>query len=590
MVDFIKKYAHYIILVLGGLYLIGLPIFNQLSAADWNWQGVPFDAPNYYYARLREILDGYPFMGNPYFWEHRTELAPAFFLADWLGVIPMFFVSMGAGSIFNLIFWTALFIGLCYWFLTLTKISKIWSAVGALLITISVYSYLIIPVSMQVIYPVFILFLIALWQWLQNPHDKRVSIFLILASTLTFYIYTYLWQIVVVFLGLFFLYFLVTKEYQLAKRLCGIGLIVLALSLPLFVYTAKQISHPYYWDSMERIGLVYTHLPPAVVFYSGKWIILITVLWYVAQKWITSFKKNKIYQETGLFFGLLGIALLITGSSNIFTGKELETMQHIDRFTKIWFVGSVMTFLFFCKKYFTEYKENIWQGSVIGVMGIAILVGGSAHYFAGELSSLMPKSEPDPFVMRYQKTAQSLLWLEQVEKEPVVVWSNSRTLDSALSVATKHYVLFANYGILQLLSSEEVEDRYLVSQYFDNLTKKDLVDNLREFAGSARAIHEANTHNRWVKICQGLHLEKINLVEGCGVSVTPVELLGDQYFMELLSRYKNNSEQILKKLAHYQVKYLIKDRGGGQDFSPERIPGTILVYEDEQIKIYKINY
>lgn len=587
--NFIKKYAHYFILGLGGLYLIVLPIFNQFSAVDWNWQGFPLDVPNYYYARMREILDGFPFMGNPYFFEYRNELAPAFFLADWIVALPMFILSMGAASILNIVMWTALFIGLCYWFLREISVSKTWSAVGALLSSIAVYSYLITPVSMQVIYPVFVLFLIALWQWLRAPLSKKTTIFLIVATVLTFYIYTYLWQLAVVFLGLFFLYFLRQKEYRLVGRLVFIGLITLVLSSPLFVYTWKQISHPFYWDTMERIGLVYTHVPTALVLYSGKWIISLTLLWYVLYYFVKTVRENTQYKKISLFFGLLGFSLIITGLSNVFMGKELETMQHIDRFSKIWFVMSALTWLYFVKTNYVLVKEKFGKYTYIfGFIVCLILLGGSRHYFAGEVFNLVPKINSDKHALKYQSVIQSLQWLENTEKEPVVIWSDSPEVNSMVPVVTKHYVLFANYGILHLLSSKEVEERYLIARYFDTLTVVDLQANVREYAGSAHALHKANTNNRWVKICHFAHLETMSVVDDCGQITSSVTLLGDSYFADLLSKHKMIQSDILGYLAKYQITYMVKDKSVNSNFAPEKIPGTKKVYEDVQIQVYKV--
>lgn len=590
MLDFFKKNAHYLILLFGGLFLIGLPIYNQFSSVDWNWQGVPLDVPNYYYARLREILDGHPFMGNPYFWEHRNEIAPAFFLADWLVVVPVLLgFSLGMGSIINLIIWTALCIWLCYYFLRQVGVPKNESSIGAIIITISVYSYLIIPVSMQVIYPVFIFFLIALWQWFKKPLETQTQILLSIATVLNFYIYTYLWQIALVWLGLFFLYFLGTKQYLTAKRLCVVGVSSVLMALPLFFYTWKQISHPFYWDSMERIGLVYTHLPTAVVLYSGFWITLVTFLWLSLYWWIQQVRENNNYKKAGIFFGLFGGAVCITSISNVFMGKELETAQHIDRFTKIWFGTSCIVWVVFCKEYFSQLLcIGIVRKLLVLVAVLLTVIGGSMYYVGDELSYLTVVPKRNENAVQSQKIIESLHWLEKNESEPSVVWSNSEKVNSLLPITTKHYVLFANYGILHLLSSAEVEDRYLVSQYFANLTTADLKKNLRQYAGSARAIHNANTNNRWVILCRSLRLEEINIVSNCGQLTTAVDMMGEQYFDTLLTQYYNNSQKIIEKLAQYHVQYLVKDMSGDQNFAPEKIPGTRLVYEDAQLKIYQL--
>ena len=80
-----------IVLRLALAILILFPVFYATSIIGQGNNGVPpsYDGGYYYYARVQEVADGYPFVGNPFFYEHRTDGPVAFFLADWINAIPI---------------------------------------------------------------------------------------------------------------------------------------------------------------------------------------------------------------------------------------------------------------------------------------------------------------------------------------------------------------------------------------------------------------------------------------------------------------------------------------------------------------------
>src|SRR3989344_147647 len=83
--------AHLTFLVCVVSILSLLPIVDTYFAVGTEWRGVPpvYTDEEYYYARIKEVKDGRPFLGNPYFYEHRDDLAPTFFITDWMAAIPL---------------------------------------------------------------------------------------------------------------------------------------------------------------------------------------------------------------------------------------------------------------------------------------------------------------------------------------------------------------------------------------------------------------------------------------------------------------------------------------------------------------------
>src|SRR3989344_4737718 len=99
-----------IFLIIFVSFLAVIPITHTYFQNGSSWAGVVPSFVNddlYYYARMNNITNGYPFIGNPYYFEHRQEISPAFFVSDWIATIPM---KLGVSFIltisFNFIFWS----------------------------------------------------------------------------------------------------------------------------------------------------------------------------------------------------------------------------------------------------------------------------------------------------------------------------------------------------------------------------------------------------------------------------------------------------------------------------------------------------
>ena len=51
-----------------------IPVFHVASLAGSSWKGIVpeyIEDSSYYYARLNDVVRGHPFIGNPYFIEHK---------------------------------------------------------------------------------------------------------------------------------------------------------------------------------------------------------------------------------------------------------------------------------------------------------------------------------------------------------------------------------------------------------------------------------------------------------------------------------------------------------------------------------------
>ncbi len=547
-----------------------------------------FNVADYYYERMEEVDDGHTFLGNPYFIEHKDDMPPAFFLADWFAAISLVLgMSLMNTALLDFFIWSYIFLLLVYSLFRVLDLPGRWSFAGSVIAFLSVYMHMIRPVSMQVIYPFFLLFLIAFVLWLKEPTSRRRIYFAALSAAMTAYIYTYAWQIVIVVLILTPLAFWLTnrREY-LRSFLRMFGIFVLA-SLPLMLFTWIQVHTPFYFETIERIGLVNTHLPASAVVSSCIWIPAMFLLWYILSRVNTAVTLKEQQGAVFLFFVLTGTAMVAVTLSNIITGKDLELPQHIERFTILWLsFASVYSLYFFANK---ATSHKLTHGYFFaGILLVGLIFYGNVRYLItyGPVDAFAPVDKVSE--INIQELAKPLAWLNENVKDQSVIWADPNgQINRYITMMTKHYVLFYAGGPLHILSNKESEERYLTAHYF-SLSEIDLENDYWAYGGVGNAVHQWKTHNREVKVCRMLHLDRLG--HECGELTDRVSWKGKFYFEELYAKYQNDVQpNIIEKLRKYHVVYIIRDNEtDSPTFQPELIPGTSLVYSDGRFFIYSL--
>lgn len=588
-------YRYFLVLLAAAAVFTVLPVFDIIRSPDFSWQEpgaliIPFSG--YYLDRLNEIRGGNIFLGNPYFIEHRQEIAPAFFVADWVAYLPMLLGwSLPYTLIFNLFLWSTVFLFLSFYIFDQLGTSEWTGVAGAILASLIGYSLIVSPISMQTIYPFYLLVLLAFLFWLKGPLSNKRQIFLALSLVACFYVYTYLWQIALTTGGLFLVYFLVVKKKNEAAALCRVLGLAVFLSLPLFAYTFKQLSHPFYWETMRRIGFMSTHWPTAEVYYSGRWVLLSLLIWFGVKLINRTLFFDRQYNLLLTYFSITGLALVAVSASNLITGKELELAQHVVRFIKVWLAFSAVSlayFLFRSGGYLRAAAVKFRDRLIILVL-LLVLAGGVFSYLAESFfHEVQKRIDYSKQISDYKQIQAALAWLDNQEREPVAVMADYKSgLNRYVTTLTKHYILFSDAGALHLLSDKEAEERFLLNSALKGLSLQSVENDYRLFAGNGNATHPYKLHNRKVKVCKILRLDLLNF--DCGQLTDAVSFKGEQYFIGLFERYQKeivpNLSQELKK---FNISYILLDKT--ETLSPDiiKIKNIKEVYQNSRVLIYKV--
>ncbi len=580
------KRKGFIILTLVVLILTSLPaVFTafEIHPGKFSVPVGPYGEGDYYYDRIKEIKDGHPFIGNPYFFEHREEIAPAFFLADWIAAVPTLVgLPLLPATMINFFIWSLITTLVIFLIFKKIGISDNWSVFGSILCYASVYVFMIRPVSMQIVFPFFFLFLLALFYWLDSPSGKKNILFLSITAAISAYLYSYTAQIILILYVVFAVYFWFIKDQNRLRELAISGGYFGLMIIPFVLFTVRQMSHPFYFETMKRIGLMDTHIPIALFFISGFFVVSGIICSLIF--WFNRKKESKV-QGVLPFFALFGFVLIGLSGSNIITGKELENAQHFERYMIPWLLMTtiILLWLVFREKKWQDLKKS---AKVFFVLFFLVVIFADIRYFFTHSPVSSLKSNPK--VLEDWRDAQMfkkpLEWIDDKEKDPVVIWTEPvNRLNSYVAMLSRHYSLFNMGGILHIVSDEESTERFMVAHYFD-LTEDILKKDFKIYAGTGNAIHPYMTHNRKTKICRATFGRFWAI---CGEEKDAVSFTGQEYFERLYEKFNNEIKpDIDKYLLKYNVSYALRDKIAGTDFQPGELEGWIKVYDDGRFEIY----
>lgn len=580
------------------LALTSIPFIDMYLSLGTPWPSIlpVFGDEPFNPARVQTIVKGSFIGGSPYFLEHHHDLPLVIFAGAWLNALPQLAgLSYNTSMLLNFVLWSLLFAGTLYWLFRELRASPWVSVFGTVAMYLQMYAHVWRPINLQPVYPFYFLFNIALIRLIREP-SRRNSLFLAGMTGLMFYLFSYLWQAFVITLGLLFFYALLKKNRPLLKA-TSISLVVGGvIGSPVVLY-ALWLSHtsPYFWESVGRLGLVNTHLPMAEVVYSGGWAGII-ILFLVTLRWCSRpLREDANFSLTATFLILTSLGLWIMQGSNLITGKLLETGEHIRIFILPWLLFSTVSIAaaLWQRRALLSKWIKIFAAGVLLLMSLA-----SAQYTYEYFSPFIPlqahqdlwhREVQEDLWQSEQRYRAPFAWLQENKKTPVVVWSDPHDFITAnLPTLTRHFTLYAMYGMLELMPENEVRERYLVSQYFNNPTLADLKTEreMRLYLGRGDYPHRPKTIEREVKLCRILFFFDKN--KDCGTPPTYQSYMGDAFFLELDKKFQTDIKPNIKAyLKKYHVIYILKDAVLNPTYKPETL-GAVRVYADDRYELYRL--
>ncbi|KKW43428.1 MAG: hypothetical protein UY93_C0002G0024 [Parcubacteria group bacterium GW2011_GWA1_56_13] len=585
--DFLRARRPIVMLMGIVLALTLVPILDTYLIVGDAWRGIlpTFTDETIYLAHVQTVGEGYLSDGNPYFLEHRNDPPLVIFGGAWLNAVPLLAgMPLNVALMLNFILWSLLFAVSLYWLLREFRIPSWLAVFTTVLVYLQSYAHVWRPANLQPVYPFYFLFYIALARLIREQSRRNITL-LALATGALFYLFAYLWQIAIITLGLLLLYALVRKDWPLAKATFISSLIggLIGLPVPLYMLWISHAS-PYFWESISRFGLVSTHLPMAEIIYSGGWIGLLLVFLAVLYWRSRPLRGDEEFILLGSFIAIGGLGLWVMQGSNLITGKLLETGEHVRILMLPWLAFSTVIVGMYVWRHRVQLSGPL---RLLSAGMFAALLAVNLYYTYYYFAPFFKVEANREFWQTEQSYAAPFAWLQHGEKAPVVVWSDpSNYATPSLPVFTRHFTLFTEFSMWQLVSNSEFRERYLVSQYFNDPTVEDLKRELPRYMGRQDAFHNAKTIERGIKICRIFFFWDAD--KDCGTPPTSIGLLGEEFFTNMERRFRTDIKPNIKTyLEKYHVSYILKDVARDAQYHPEAL-GAVRVYADGHFEIYRL--
>ncbi|MBI2108832.1 MAG: hypothetical protein HYT93_01440 [Parcubacteria group bacterium] len=151
--------------------------------------------------------------------------------------------------------------------------------------------------------------------------ESRQKTFIVLGGIfygLLFYLYFYFWVFATIFLGVLFLFFVLTKNYSFAKTVFLSGIIGVIVSVPFWINQYNLSQLPSYDDIMARMGIEEE--------YGVRWFLWKTYILHTFMAGAALYIGQKLSKKTlGFFLAALSVTGIIVYNINVITGFSLQS-------------------------------------------------------------------------------------------------------------------------------------------------------------------------------------------------------------------------------------------------------------------------
>ena len=540
--------------------LMILPFFYFKVVLGDQYEGITseiIDDELFYMARIKDIMDGHLTLGNAYLAEHKNQLPQQLFLPEFVLAQPLKLLNLDivqARIIYNFVLPAIAFI-LTYLAFYLIYPSRFWASLFTFFLFFGLYLFKFTrPVIPQFVFIFWLSQFIFLWQLLKNPSNKTFKLLNILNFGLLFYLYPFYWTFYLVFFVILVsVYFF--REKMLSKQFFKIlveGLIIGFLYFYLSFSASRLVE---YQETLTRIQLVFSHSPSEIktVFPAFLVLILFGILY--------RFKFIKINKEI-LFFILGIVSILLVTNQNILTGQKFEFGHY--RMPSVFFLIFAIYYLWSKTFKLLNFKLRFLIASLV-----VIASAGGVYNYTQRILEISERS------IYTQKYAAIFDWLNKNTSPDSVVYANEE-ISGKVPVYTRNNVFYSRYANLFIMTDEEVYERFILNNFFEEFDKDFVIKNERAIFG-VRYIDrygDAVQANKWRKLA--------------GLKLKDETRLPENEIEKVLTKAGEIQRSPFEKnLKKYQVDYFVWDKNKDPNWNLEKLD-LEPVYNFENIYVFKI--
>lgn len=505
----------------------------------------------FYMSMTQDVYEGHLGLGNAYVAEHKNDP----YVQPPLGEIIMAgFARLTGLNVPNALFVLefvlpmviVLLLYLIFYCLTESRIAAIFLTAFYTAIFVTHYY---IPINPQFSFIPFFLGIYFIIRVFIRPSENNRSIIIYsslagLMTAILVYIYPFFWT------SLFVLYFMLSIVFYMAlgrdiKYLKNIIYFIspFIIFISPYLYNLFQaVKSPYYAETISRYGLFNSHLPSCYYLIA---MLTTTMLALIISKKIFIEKKQWYFALCLVFSGV------ILAWQNIITGKFMQFSTHYYRTTVIFSLMAFAIIIYnFLKVYpvktlFNGVKKISAKMVIVFCLFLLFLFQPIHNHIAYTIEWFnISKSKQE--MLDLQKYATLFNWLNNNTAPESVIYSMNGQLTNYLTVYTRNNVYLPNYGAVNLMSDDELENRWLSRTIFDKIINRDYVENTDIWVNKFIDKYQSQQTRKKVFSWLGINLKASD-------RIVPLEVSAK--FVEKYEKYKlGDPEELLK---NYKLDYLV---------------------------------
>ncbi|MEK7465007.1 MAG: hypothetical protein AAB591_01165 [Patescibacteria group bacterium] len=552
-----------------GLVLVSGPLVAKVRSgvAFGHPLNIRIDDEFFYFARIREVLDGHPMIGNPYLAEHKAKPPAPVFLGELLAAQPQRWLggNVVAWGVFYDFLFPALITLLTYACLFLvTRLRWLSSISTAFLLLGWSPSTFARAVSPQLNFLFWLTLFLLTFLLATRPVDSRRKRLLVglaaLNFGLLFYLYTYYWTFWLAALAILAVLFLLSGEREKSMAFASVAGGGLILALPYAVLMLRAVRLPEYAETLRRIGMIESHFPSGLA-------IVFPAVGLLAMGALLLWRRAILLDAVTLFLAAGILAAVVSVNQHVVTGKNLEFSSHYLMLSVFWFVFSGAWLV--AKVWAAAGRRRwLWAAAVSIAPAASVLLT-----FTNAPVWVRPPSEKLLALERYRPVLAALT--AEVKRDDVV-WTPG-PLASLIPIYTPANVYYENASRLSFLSDEEVLDRFAIAHYFTATDDAFVRERLRGVFG----VYDIN---------RVAHARRENQARSLlGLAPKPVEPATEKQVSLVLTRLAeargNDFERELKK---YRADYIVWDRASLPSAPFDGLPWLDPVAAVDEFRIYRV--
>lgn len=558
----LKNKTALILAVFLSFLMIWPQLYFTISLGE-EFKGVvpPFnDDELFYSARIQEVLDGYPTIGNAYLFEHKDSLSLQF-LGEYLLAQPLkiFGLSVVRGRfLYNLLLPSLSFLLAYLAFYRIIK-SRFWAVIFSSFLFFGLYlNNFLRPVSPQLNFVFWLSQFIFLWELIKNGPLRKILVLNAVNLGLLFYIYPYYWTFYLVFLTILVgVYFIYSREltFAIMKILAG-GLI---LAIPYFVNSYFISRTLEYEETITRLGLIYSRFPSGARVILGAFVLLVLFMLALRSKLI------KIDNPTLFFSGGI-FAAAISMNQHLITGRNLEFSSHYRMLSIFFFIFS---FAYLWKTYLGRNFSHKKLVSSVLVLAALFIVAQNTYAYLNKYSTGVSSED--------QKYALLFDWLNKNTPKDSVVYADN-ILSNLIPIYTNNNVFYSDNANLFLMADDEVLTRFILNNFFESFDEEFVIKNVR-------FIYRVRYADIYGHAVQSNKLRRL-----LGMNTVP-EMYLPKDIIDSVLKYADElkNSDFKKELGKYRVDYILWDKNKNPEWLFKNHKFVSKVFENDGFVIYSVD-